>query len=317
MNFRAAWVLIPTGLLTLSSTAPVPGQTDAVTPHALAQTDKVPAGTLLVKGAWSSASDATTPVPEAGGVTREAYVNDYFGIKYPLSADWVEKYQGPPPSDSGYYVLAQIMPADNYHGPSRGNLLIAAHDLFFTPLAADNALQLVNETRDHLGADFKVEQPPSWVRIHDRSFVRFGYGAPVTGLHWYVLATDIRCHVVQFIYTSRDPALIRQLVADFERASFAMQGADVAVCVNDYARAENVLEKVEPVLYEHRFSPIPVRVIIDKEGKVKHIHLLSAFPSQTKSITDALQQWRFKPYLSNGHPVEVETGIMFGRAPAG
>jgi hypothetical protein len=83
--------------------------------------------------------------------------------------------------------------------------------------------------------------------------------------------------------------------------------------VNDYARAENVLERVEPVLYEHRFSAIPVRVIIDKEGKVEHIHFLSAFPSETKSITDALLRWRFKPYLSNGQPVEVETGIMFGR----
>ena len=285
----------------------------AVTSHALAQADKVPDGTLLVKGAWSSASDSTTPVPEAGAVTREAYVNEYFGIQYPLSADWVEKYKGPPPSDSGYYVLAQIEPAESYKGASRGSFLIVAHDLFFTPLPADNALQLVNETRDRLGADFKVEHPPSQVSIHGRPFVRFGYVAPVSGLHWYVLATEIRCHVVQFIYTSRDPALIERQLADFERASFQAPGAAVPLCVNDYARAENVLERVEPVLYEHRFSAIPVRVIIDKEGKVEHIHFLSAFPSETKSITDALLRWRFKPYLSNGQPVEVETGIMFGR----
>ena len=34
-----------------------------------------------------------------------------------------------------------------------------------------------------------------------------------------------------------------------------------------------------------------------------------------ESITDALLQWRFKPYLRDGEPVEVETGIMFGRTP--
>jgi hypothetical protein len=56
-----------------------------------------------------------------------------------------------------------------------------------------------------------------------------------------------------------------------------------------------------------------VRIIIDKEGRVKHIHFLSAFPDQAKSITEALS--RFKPYLRDGRPVEVETGIMFGRAP--
>jgi hypothetical protein len=58
-----------------------------------------------------------------------------------------------------------------------------------------------------------------------------------------------------------------------------------------------------------------VRVIIDKEGRVKHIHFLSAFPDQAKAISDALEQWRFKPYLRAGKPVEVETGLMFGRRP--
>ena len=54
--------------------------------------------------------------------------------------------------------------------------------------------------------------------------------------------------------------------------------------------------------------------VIDKEGKVKHIHFLSAFPDQAKAITDAMGQWKFKRHLRDGQPVEVETGIMFGRA---
>ena len=64
---------------------------------------------------------------------------------------------------------------------------------------------------------------------------------------------------------------------------------------------------------EHKFNPVPVRIIIDKEGKVKHIHFLSAFPDQAKAISDALKQWQFKRYMRAGQPVEVETGIMFGR----
>ena len=57
----------------------------------------------------------------------------------------------------------------------------------------------------------------------------------------------------------------------------------------------------------------PCGIIIDKEGKIKHIHFLSAVPDQAKVITDALGQWRFKPYRQNGRAVEVETGLMFGR----
>jgi hypothetical protein len=90
-------------------------------------------------------------------------------------------------------------------------------------------------------------------------------------------------------------------------------GGDVPVCIKDYAR-ENVIARVDPIFTEHRFNPVPVRIIIDKEGKVKHIHFLSAFPDQAKAITDAFKQWKFKPYLRDHHPVEVETGIMFGRS---
>src|SRR5690348_8315995 len=68
---------------------------------------KLPAETLLVKGAWSSASDSVTPVPEAGTLLDHIYSNDYFGLRYPLPANWTQPYQGPPPSDSGDYVLAQ------------------------------------------------------------------------------------------------------------------------------------------------------------------------------------------------------------------
>ncbi len=76
-----------------------------------------------------------------------------------------------------------------------------------------------------------------------------------------------------------------------------------------------MITRVDPVFPERSFNPVPVRIIIDKAGKVKYVHFLSAFPEQARVITDALKRWKFKPYLRNGQPAEVETGIMFGRAP--
>ena len=75
------------------------------------------------------------------------------------------------------------------------------------------------------------------------------------------------------------------------------------MCIKDYANDENVITRVEPVFSEHRFNPVPVRIIIDKDGKVKHIHFLSAFPDQAKAISDALKQWQFKRYVRAGQPV--------------
>jgi hypothetical protein len=276
---------------------------------------KVPSGVIIVKGAWSSASDQTTPVPEGGQVTGVAYSNPYFQLTLPLPRDWVKKYDGPPPSDTGYYVLAQLEPRDMVNNTIRGSMMITAADLFFSPTKADTALQFVKFARNNLQHDYAVARDPAPVTVAGHPFVRFDYFSPVAGLHWDVLATQIRCHVVQFVFTSRDPKLLEHLVDDLSKVQLTEDGA-APVCVKDYASPENIVERVDPIFSERRFNPIPVRVIIDKEGKVKHIHFLSAFPEQAKTITDALQQWKFKPYLRDGQPVEVETGILFGRAPA-
>jgi len=287
------------------------------------QPNALPSDVILVKGAWSSASDSVTPVPEGGRVANNVFSNQYFGFTYTLSPDWTQMYVGPPPSDSGYYVLAQIRPADTFKGASRGSILIAAQDMFFTLTPAGNALELINYNKESLNADYKVEQPPTLVSIANHSFVRFDYGSPVAELHWHVLATQIRCHLVQFVFTSRDTKLVESLIQEMSKMTLPAEagpisgkgGGDVPVCIKDYAGGENVMERIDAVFGERRFNPAPVRIIIDKQGKVKHIHFLSAFPDQVKAITDALFQWRFKPYLRDGKPVEVETGILFGRAP--
>jgi hypothetical protein len=201
--------------------------------------------------------------------------------------------------------------------------LITAEDLFFTTLPASNVRQLVNYEKDNLQDDYKLELPPTQTRIAGHPFTFFGYWSPVAQLHWYVLATQIRCHAVEIVVTSRDTKLLESLVRDMNKMELPAEsgstagtgGGAVPVCIKDYASDENVTARVDPVFTERRFNPVPVRIIIDKAGKVKHIHFLSAFPDQAKTITDALLKWKFKPYLRDRRPVEVETGIMFGRTP--
>lgn len=286
--------------------------------HVAPPGSKVPQGVILVKGAWSSASDSVTPVPEDGAVVDDVFDDRYFGMSYALPRDWEEKYKGPPPSESGRYVLGQLRPVDSFKG-ARATLLITAQDMFFTPLPAKNALDLVNYSKDHLQADYKVEMPPTPTKIAGRPFTFFAYWSPIAELHWYVLATEIRCHAVEMIMSSRDTKLLEGLVLDLNKMKIPREGAATSekgadpVCIKDYAREENLTARVDPVFSEHKFNPVPVRIIIDKEGKVKHIHFLSAFQDQSKAITEAMNQWRFKPYLQNGKAVEVETGVLFGR----
>ncbi|HLW53294.1 MAG TPA: hypothetical protein VKW06_10665 [Candidatus Angelobacter sp.] len=283
---------------------------------------KVPAGVILVKGAWASASDSITPLPEGGGITDKVYKNDYFGLSYSLPADWYQKFAGPPPSDSGSYVLLQLRPTETFKG-TKGTALVTAQDLFFSMLPGKNALELANYSAKSLRSDYTLEKAPEEITLARRSFVRMAYASPAAGLHWYVLSTEIRCHALQFVFISRDTQLLDRMVQSLDKMTLPEEagaitgtgGGKAPVCVKNYAGPNNVVNRVEPVLPDHKYNPIPVRIIIGKNGKVTHVHMISAFPDQAKIITDALLQWEFKPYLVNGEPAEVETGIMFGLNP--
>jgi hypothetical protein len=281
----------------------------------------VPPG-ILVKSTVASATDSSTPLPEGGSIVENIYRNRYFGLTYSLPAGWYEKTSGPPPSDRGYYVLSQLRPTDAIKNNVRGSILVAAQDLFFPLIPAGNTMELIQYTKSHLMSEYQVERPPTEIKIAGRSFVRFDYTAPVAGIHWSVLATQIRCHTVEFIFTSRDDKLIESLVSGMDKMALPAEaglttgngGGDAPVCIKNYATGARITHKVDPVLLDRRYNPIPVRIIISKTGTVKYIHFMSAYPEQSKTITDALLQWTFKPYLQNGQPVEVETGIMFGIA---
>jgi len=49
--------------------------------------------------------------------------------------------------------------------------------------------------------------------------------------------------------------------------------------------------------------------VIDTNGEIKNLQLVSGHPMLVPSAITAVRQWRYKPYLLNGQPVEVETII--------
>jgi TonB family protein len=53
-----------------------------------------------------------------------------------------------------------------------------------------------------------------------------------------------------------------------------------------------------------------LQTTIDKEGNVSNIQLISGHPLLVPAAIDAVRQWKYKSYLLNGQPVEVETQIQ-------
>jgi len=49
--------------------------------------------------------------------------------------------------------------------------------------------------------------------------------------------------------------------------------------------------------------------VINKQGQVEGLRLVSGHPMLAPYAIEAVKQWRYKPYFLNGEPVEVETTI--------
>ena len=52
-----------------------------------------------------------------------------------------------------------------------------------------------------------------------------------------------------------------------------------------------------------------LKAVISKEGEIKELQVVSGHPLLVPAAIDAVKQWRYRPYLLNGEPVEVETNI--------
>lgn len=54
---------------------------------------------------------------------------------------------------------------------------------------------------------------------------------------------------------------------------------------------------------------VVLSAVIDISGQIQNLQLVSGHPMLVQAAIDAVRQWRYKPYLLNGQPVEVETTI--------
>ena len=54
---------------------------------------------------------------------------------------------------------------------------------------------------------------------------------------------------------------------------------------------------------------VVLKAIISTDGSIQDLQLVSGHPMLVPAAIEAVKQWRYRPYLLNGQPVEVETTI--------
>ncbi|MGA9471266.1 MAG: energy transducer TonB [Terriglobales bacterium] len=84
----------------------------------------------------------------------------------------------------------------------------------------------------------------------------------------------------------------------------------------------NLVYRVQPtyplVAREARIQgPVRLRAIISKTGVIENLEVLGGHAMLVAVAVEAVRKWRYRPYMLNGEPIEVETEITVNFTLAG
>ncbi len=76
----------------------------------------------------------------------------------------------------------------------------------------------------------------------------------------------------------------------------------------------NLIRKVQPIYPPLARSAriqgvVELQAVINKHGAIENLRILTGHPMLVAAAVEAVKQWRYRPYILNNEPVEVETQI--------
>jgi protein TonB len=283
------------------------------------------------------------PQPPPPGTFREnSYLNEYFGLLYPLSRDWVratqlirKKYAESNVANT-YVLLSEIhIPQDNTELRADSSFTLFAVDRsainetedckqFLESWAKGTAVNKTGKQKgeirqfaisgfDFYSADFEYYSGPT-----DRSIV-------CTLQKDYFLLWNIQAWaksaVRQAVSTldsivpvSAEPTPVQDPPSASKQTPAAASGL-AKIRVAPGVTIGLVLKKVQPVYpTEARKANIHGTVllsaVINKFGDVVDLEVLDGPIELAVSAVNAVRLWKYRPYMLNGEPVSVLTQIL-------
>src|SRR5271156_4699929 len=96
------------------------------------------------------------------------------------------------------------------------------------------------------------------------------------------------------------------------------QRVRVSQCVSQGLLVRRVQPNYPPLARQARISgTVILHAVISKDGSIERLTLVSGHPMLAPAAIDAVKQWKYRPYLLNGEPVEVDTEVLVNFTLAG
>ena len=101
--------------------------------------------------------------------------------------------------------------------------------------------------------------------------------------------------------------------ASLPPTTVAKPNSDLLDVPEDYAD-DQVVRRVHPTYPKQArlrklHGMVVLQAIVNKQGKVDSLQLVSGDPLLAQAAADAVKQWRYKPYAHNGEPSDFQTRV--------
>lgn len=113
--------------------------------------------------------------------------------------------------------------------------------------------------------------------------------------------------------STRDSLVEKLIATDYAALATRVEARKEPIRVSTLDEG-SIVRKVQPIYppsakITHVQGSVVIAALIDKQGRIESLKLVSGHPLLVNAAMDAVKQWRYRPYVLNGEPIEVETQI--------
>jgi TonB family protein len=282
-----------------------------------------------------------TPLPAPLGEFHEnAYSNDYFGIYYPLSRDWVRETRLTRlklTSEGSYVLLSAVhIPADT--NPLRADSSFAVLAVGGTGAPApDQCKRYLEAVADelHLRKEGQRKGDVTQFTIAGHDFYREDFEYRHGADHGALLCTLVKDYRLQWNITGWSKQAIETAINTLNAMtavpptppSSTPNAPPLPDALKEPSKSPQrvrvaqgvsvglLIKRVNPVYpADARYAGIQgvvrLSAVINKNGEVVDLEVLDGPIELVVSAVNAVREWKYRPYLLMGDPVEVQTEVQ-------
>ena len=279
------------------------------------------------------------PAP-LGQFHENAYSNDYFGIYYPLSRDWVRETQltrgklDSDGKDAGTYVLlaAVHIPQDTDPLKADSSFTVLALGGTHAP-APDECKGYLGLVADDLHSRKEGQQKGDVTQftIAGHDFYREDFEYRHGPDHGALLCAAVKDYLLQWSIRGWSKQAIETAVSTLNAMTPTLPTSapnpppqdapkepskgSQRVRVNQGVSQGLLIKKVNPIYpadarYAGIQGTVRLSAVINKNGDVIDLEVLDGPIELVVSAVNAVRKWKYRPYLLMGDPVEVQTEVQ-------